>query len=372
MERSSLCIVPLLRAQNILFTLGCYFILHNLLKSLHPRTSSISSFSLACFPLLFFFSFLYYTDNGSTFMMLTGYWLALKDRTILSALVLLVSILFRQTNIIWAGFVAGIVALKILEPNIKNKKQDSSLLIQLISILRILPNSLPSLLLKMWSYILLAVGFLAFLIINGSIVVGDKTHHVTSFHFPQIFYFISFSIGFSAGPLFCQWRLVRKTGIFLFKPRGILIFLLLCIVGSLLVHYFTYEHPYLLADNRHYPFYIWKNIFKPHPFNKYLLVPMYSLCTIFFVTALGDNQSKLWIVLFLSSCLLSLVPQALLEFRYYIIPYLLFRIHISPIPMSGSILEFLHYTIVNIITIWLFIERPFHWEGHNGLQRFMW
>ena len=35
--------------------------------------------------------------------------------------VLLVSILFRQTNIIWAGFVAGIVALKILEPNIKKQ-----------------------------------------------------------------------------------------------------------------------------------------------------------------------------------------------------------------------------------------------------------
>ena len=25
------------------------------------------------------------------------------------------------------------------------------------------------------------------------------------------------------------------------------------------VHYFTIAHPYLLADNRHYTFYVWKN-----------------------------------------------------------------------------------------------------------------
>ena len=64
------------------------------------------------------------------------------------------------------------------------------------------------------------------------------THTHRNYIYLQISLF-SFSIGFSAGPLLCQWRLVRKTGIFLFKPRGILIFLLLCIAGSFLVHYFT-------------------------------------------------------------------------------------------------------------------------------------
>ena len=37
---------------------------------------------------------------------------------------------------------------------------------------------------------------------------------------------------------------------------------LLSLASLAAVHYFTFEHPYLLADNRHYPFYVWKNIFK--------------------------------------------------------------------------------------------------------------
>ncbi len=48
-----------------------------------------------------------------------------------------------------------------------------------------------------------------------------------------------------------------------------------------------YTHLYLLADNRHYPFYVWKNIFRRDESVKYLLVPLhcgaglllvYSLC----------------------------------------------------------------------------------------------
>ena len=37
---------------------------------------------------------------------------------------------------------------------------------------------------------------------------------------------------------------------------------LLSLASLAAVHYFTFEHPYLLADNRHYPVYVWKNIFK--------------------------------------------------------------------------------------------------------------
>ena len=32
---------------------------------------------------------------------------------------------------------------------------------------------------------------------------------------------------------------------------------LLSLVSLAAVHYFTFEHPYFLADNRHYPFYVW-------------------------------------------------------------------------------------------------------------------
>lgn len=75
------------RAQNVFFTLACFQVLHSLSKLIHGRSSLLSSLSLSTYPLLFFFSLLYYTDNGSTLSVLLGYWLALKRHNLLAALV---------------------------------------------------------------------------------------------------------------------------------------------------------------------------------------------------------------------------------------------------------------------------------------------
>ena len=37
------------------------------------------------------------------------------------------------------------------------------------------------------------------------------------------------------------------------------------------------EHPFLLSDNRHYTFYVWRWIFRSHPWNRYLLIPGYMI-----------------------------------------------------------------------------------------------
>ena len=50
----------------------------------------------------------------------------------------------------------------------------------------------------------------------------------------------------------------------------------------------SHVHPYLLADNRHYPFYVWKKIFQRHEAVKYLLVPVFSVTTLFFIYALCE------------------------------------------------------------------------------------
>ncbi len=38
------------------------------------------------------------------------------------------------------------------------------------------------------------------------------------------------------------------------------------------------QHPFLLSDNRHYTFYIWRRVFLLHPLIPYLLVPGYIAC----------------------------------------------------------------------------------------------
>lgn len=38
------------------------------------------------------------------------------------------------------------------------------------------------------------------------------------------------------------------------------------------------HHPFLLSDNRHYTFYVWKRIFCLHPIMPYLFIPGYIAC----------------------------------------------------------------------------------------------
>ena len=38
------------------------------------------------------------------------------------------------------------------------------------------------------------------------------------------------------------------------------------------------HHPFLLSDNRHYTFYVWRRIYRFHPLVPYLLVPVYLAC----------------------------------------------------------------------------------------------
>jgi alpha-1,2-glucosyltransferase len=38
------------------------------------------------------------------------------------------------------------------------------------------------------------------------------------------------------------------------------------------------EHPFLLADNRHYFFYVWRKVFKRFPAARYALTPGYLAC----------------------------------------------------------------------------------------------
>ena len=93
-----------------------------------------TSINIALFPLLFFFSALYYTDVVSTFSVLASYWLfllfepeaviprrpssirsgSLKGLTIFFAG--LVSLTFRQTNIFWVSvFLGGLELVRTLK-----------------------------------------------------------------------------------------------------------------------------------------------------------------------------------------------------------------------------------------------------------------
>ena len=68
----------------------------------------LEAMNLCLFPVLYFFSFLYYTDPGAVVFVLAMYLAALHNYDKLAGFLGLVSILFRQSNIIWLVFIAGV------------------------------------------------------------------------------------------------------------------------------------------------------------------------------------------------------------------------------------------------------------------------
>ena len=202
-----------------------------------------------------------------------------------------------------------------------------------------------------------------------------------------------------------------------------------------IVHYNTIVHPFTLADNRHYMFYVFR-ILRYHWTIKYLAVPIYCFCAWTVLSALGqplnarayksrkqDNQLKVranikklkrgidiqiqtpqqinitFVLAWLLATSLSLITAPLVEPRYFILPWIFWRLHITGADHSISDrlidrrsdghdrltlildrlqdyqlwLETIWFLFINIVTGYMFLYRGFEWPQEPGkIQRFMW
>jgi alpha-1,2-glucosyltransferase len=203
-----------------------------------------------------------------------------------------------------------------------------------------------------------------------------------------------------------------------------------------------------LADNRHYVFYVFR-ILRRHALIKYAVTPIYFLCAWLVLGAFGPSalQSRpahappakasskrqpsrsaetkatrqeagypsqqgvraSFVLIWLVATSLSLITAPLVEPRYFIIPWVMWRLHIHP-PSSWSeptappalktktptsktksadhnspprsspylqllptVAEFIWYVFINAATGYLFLYRGFEWPQEPGeVQRFMW
>lgn len=354
------------------------------LQSCDDYRCLVTAAALSFFPVLYFFTFLYYTDSGSIFWVLLMYYLSLRGDHKMAAMSGAAAVLFRQTNIVWVVFVAGISTerhlLEWIQPEKKDLSQDDMqnvgyiyvvvkrLIVCLRQDIRQLRQITMACLGDIWPYALVVLSFITFVVVNGSIVVGAKDDHQVSLHFPQLFYFLTFTAGFLVMHFVSPWKL-RDFFRFLFKHP--LIVSSFIAVSYLLIWKFTFAHRYLLADNRHYPFYIWAKVFRRHDLVKYLLIPLYLYAGWALLDAIR-HRSAIWKLVFIICVCVNLVPQALLEFRYFIIPYLIARLNMKPGPYLALVLEVGLYAAVNAATLYLFMEKPFRWPSVTDPQRFMW
>ncbi|KAK3144327.1 hypothetical protein QOZ80_4AG0311590 [Eleusine coracana subsp. coracana] len=359
-----------------------------------------------------------YHGNATVLAM---YLSCLKKRFWVSALFGALSILFRQTNVIWMIFFAANGAISYtqdlyLKNNISHEKSEStrksyktvlgndnqissqglrrrrfdspitkkgiasgstkmynSLAEELWDVSLKLWNSKCKVLIAFTPFAAVMVSFIAFIIWNGGIVLGAKEAHVVSLHFAQFLYF---SLVSTAALLPWHFTPSRVLDLFLWlgknKTCSSLAVLMALGLSIIAVHFFSIAHPYLLADNRHYTFYIWRKVIQVNWMMKYILIPLYVYSWFSIINNLGKSQTRVWVISFVLSVGLVLVPAPLVEFRYYTIPFVILILH-SPVIGNGKLLALgLLYVAADLFTLAMFLFRPFHWEHEPGTQRFMW
>ncbi|XP_072959372.1 dol-P-Glc:Glc(2)Man(9)GlcNAc(2)-PP-Dol alpha-1,2-glucosyltransferase isoform X1 [Typha angustifolia] len=427
---SDLCCTAILRSINAVVMIICSIFIHDLIIHLRPtlgeRKATAYAILIALYPVHWFFTFLYYTDVASLTAVLAMYLASLKKQYWLSAMLGALAILFRQTNVVWMVFVAANGAIVYVEDfyrrdcssqenrnilheenNAMTEKSNSSHAYGLRrrqisrsvntnklhaseSSESCLYNSsgfvdeILDVTFKLWSlkwkvlmvfapFAMVLVSFVTFIIWNGSIVLGAKEAHVVSPHFAQILYFGLVSASALAPLHFTTSQIAKLCQLFRNnKIVGSFLVLTALSTSSVAVHWFSIAHPYLLADNRHYPFYIWRKVIQAHWIMKYLLIPIYVYSWFSIINVLGEVQKRIWVLLFGLSVALVLVPAPLIEFRYFTIPFVLLTLH-SPIIGNSKLLVMVSvYVVVDIFTLAMFLFRPFHWEHEIGTQRFMW
>lgn len=379
-ELSLICVSFWLRVINAVFSALNFAVIYCILRQ--RRQTILVVYEACCInllPVLFFFSMLFYTDQGSLFFLLATMLAHLWHYRLAAAILGLVAVTFRQTNVVWLGLLLLNDAEDRLMTAVKKKEEDVDfekispprLILILLSRPLLLFRVAVTTLLKSFHISYMFVLFVAFVIANEGIVLGDRTAHSMTLHIPQLFYFASFCTALAA-PEAARFSRIRA---FLSDVTatwrhvaGWAILLVFCLFA---VHFFTYEHPYLLADNRHYTFYLWQRVFQRDWRVKYLLTPIYLYCLHFWWTSLDSSfLMKTALMLCTAMCL---VPSPLLEFRYFVVPFVFWRLMSKERLAWVVILETSLFLAINAVTLNLFFFRTLTWPSEpKVLQRFMW
>lgn len=335
------------------------------------QQSALQAAALTQFPLHYFFGGLYYTDTPSTAFVLAGYASAQRRHYLLSAVCLSAAVYIRQTNAVWCLFVFALSVLDIIDPSGDVTTGDAGPIAATVGLLQMAIAHLGRVIRRTAALLLPVVGLACFVVQNGSIVAGDREAHRVQFHGMQLLYFLTF-FTVAAAPL--TMRPARVVRFFAWlssqRPANILILLSLMAIGTYVcVEHGTVVHPYLLSDNRHYAFYIWRRILR-YKAARYALGPA-SVYAVWALTDICRNRhGRFWVLGFIVCAAAVTVPSPLFELRYFILPFL---IAAAQAPMqateAGALLAC--NIALNIMTLVVFVSMPFGWPD-GSVARFIW
>ena len=428
---ASACALPALRSLNLLPAIATPWLLSSLMSSLHPSTRTTDHLAnvvvLTLLPTHFFFHFLFYTDSFATCSVLALLRLALPrwptnghsssacsasasasedavagrggaigkaSRSLAQFVVAALAIGFRQTNAVWVAFVAASCTLRLLQrmgsliapctqgeytEDVHSRSAEcvslasSTLVASLREVLSKLTSHIfPTLLAAHAPLLLLLCAFAAFVLSNGGVVVGDKSNHMPTVHGAQMLYLT----GLASAPFVLHPHLttdviatLRSAVSDTHRFPAIAFFAALLV---LICCHCTLGHAFLLADNRHYTFYLWRHVLGRHWAVRYMLAPVHLLLGYLFYPSLWRSQGALIALGLVACCALVLVPSPLIEPRYLTLPALLLRLHAPPLRGAAQWLPpLLLFVVLNAGVLLVFLGRPYVW-GDGSEARLMW
>lgn len=233
--------------------------------------------------------------------------------------------------------------------------------------------------------------FISFIFLNGSIVVGDKRAHEAALHLPQvrvgsnrsiiigflyplttksfhlqIFYYSLFVIAFAPSVVITH---LPNTFQFLVSKWYFTKFAIILAVG--IVYLNTLVHPYLLADNRHYTFYVWNRFYGKYNLARYLITPVYIFGIALIYKAIS-NKSAGFKLMYGLCATVAIALQRMIEVRYFLIPFMVFRLNVAPIRLRWLLVELAFYLVINAAVFYVFVTKEIHWSDFDEVQRLIW
>lgn len=215
-------------------------------------------------------------------------------------------------------------------------------------------------------YLTVCLMFVAFVVWNGGVVIGDRTAHIATIYICQVLYFSAFVSLFSWPYVVPHWRTFSR-----FLHRYWI--LTSCIVTLMVttIHFNTLVHPYVLADNRHYWFYVWNRFMGRYAAFKYLLIPVYG-ASLFAMSRNIVHLRFLTQINYVICVCVVLIPQLLVEPRYFILPYIFYRLNMKRPERWQIYCESLTTLVINFLQFFIFANKVFYWEDQPYAQRISW
>ncbi len=394
------CSIMYYRGYNIVLATLSLVLYFECRRSLYPSSDMkvqnwLISIILFLYPLNFFYYFIYYTDTASTFFLLLVYYLSIKRHcenqkdkgsrvkyivlSISTFIAAIMAVLMRQTNAIWILFIAGNFVIDDIKRSDNYQDTWTNFNVKgFFELLSMFFRNMKQLVYNSIHLLLPVLFFIIFICYNGSIVLGDKENHEISLHFamPLHMLFIASCILYPSD-IFNEFKGIIHNGSKISLQSLIGFCIVLC-----MLYYGSYDHPFLLADNRHYMFYIWKRILS-HKIIRILLAPIYFTVIKLGLIKIANSKGPMWVLMYLICVLFNLVPARLLEPRYFTPGVIIMslntslcgiyqckKVQFNNLCFTSYFILIMIFVLFNIVSIKIFLYNVFQ-SDDGRIARFM-